>query len=264
MITEYFNLYFKVFEVLEMDLGKCESVRRYKKINRIGEGTYGFVYRAIDRTTKKVVALKRIIMHNEQQDGFPLTSIREIVCLKQCNHPNIVGLYGIAVGDSRDAVFLVFEYCVHDLSSILHNVRNPFKESEIKNLMRQLLLALDYLHNRSIVHRDIKPSNILYSIDGVLKLADFGMARLLARPFQPNLTVNVVTLWYRSPELLLGSPKYSFSMDLWSAGCILGELVLTKPIFPGNDELDQILLVFGILGRKLVSIPISSNNCNVA
>lgn len=232
--------------------GRCGAVSDYEKIQRIGEGTYGYVYSAIHKTTREVVALKRIILHHEQQDGFPLTSIREIKTLRKCaHHKNIVQLRDVVVGPRRDAVFLLFEHCDMDLEHICrHHVQTPpFKESEIKCLCLQLLEAVDFLHQQWIVHRDIKLSNLLYH-RGLLKLADFGLARTLSQPPPANLTGQVVTLWYRAPELLLGAATYSFAVDLWSVGCVLGDLLASQPIMQGggDSELHQVLAIFQLLG----------------
>lgn len=233
---------------LRHPLGNCRPVQEYKKVNRIGEGTYGYVYRAIHRESQEVVALKRIILHHEQQDGFPLTSIREVKTLRRCRHHNIVQLLDIVVGPNRDAVFLLFEYCEHDLSNLIKHYKNPFKESEIKRLVFQLLSAVDYIHKNWIIHRDIKLSNLLYNSKGQLKLADFGLARTVSYPADDRMTQVVVTLWYRAPEILLGSSNYSFGVDLWSVGCILGELLLHGPLVDGDNELDQISKIFALLG----------------
>jgi serine/threonine protein kinase len=257
--------------------GACRKVADFKKINRIGQGTYGFVYRA--KVTDKehsdegeTVALKRIIMHNESQDGFPLTSLREVKTLRRCcRHTNIVQLLDVVVGSGRDAVFLLFEYCEHDLSSLITNAHHNkssrssndsssssssvsplFKESEVKSLTKQLLSAMEYIHRNHVVHRDIKLSNLLYNSKGQLKVADFGLARTLASPVDHEsnslLTTKVVTLWYRSPELLLGCTNYSFSVDMWSVGCIFAELLTNEPLLPGNTEMEQIKRIFGLLG----------------
>eukprot|EP01032_Pedospumella_encystans_P015650 gene15650-17888_t len=183
------------------------------------------------------------------QDGFPLTSLREVKTLKACSdHPNIVRLHEVVVGPNRDAVFLLFEYCEHDLATLMKSFKVPFKESEVKCLAMQLLSAVEHVHNNWIVHRDIKLSNLLYNAKGQLKLADFGLARTLSHPAPSNLTQTVVTLWYRAPELLLGSESYSFAIDIWSSGCILGELLLNQPLLPGKNELDQIKWIFHLLG----------------
>lgn len=243
--------------------GNCQPVQDYQKVNRIGEGTYGYVYRAIHRQTNQIVALKRIILHNEQQDGFPLTSIREVNTLRQCSHPNIVKLIDVVVGNNRDAVFLLFEYCENDLSAILKAYKQSFREGEVKQLILQLLSAVQYLHSRWIIHRDIKLSNLLYTSRGRLKLADFGLARTLSYPSRNDLTPTVVTLWYRAPELLLGTSVYSFSVDVWSIGCILGELLLYEPVFSADNDLDQILAIFAILGAPSEKIypDLTSLNC---
>lgn len=229
------------------DCGACRPVSSYQKLNRIGEGTYGMVYRALDRKTNVIVALKRIILHNENKDGFPLTSIREITTLRRINHVNCVRLLDVAVGRKRDGVFLVFEYCEHDIASLIDHVRHPFPESEVKCLLLQLLSAVQYLHERWIIHRDIKLSNLLYNNRGEMKLADFGLARTYSAPLDP-MTPTVVTLWYRAPEILLGCEKYSTAIDIWALGCIFGELITYTPIFPGNTELDQIQKIFKVLG----------------
>jgi len=231
-------------------LGNCKPASDYKKINRIGEGTYGFVYRAKHRVTNEVVALKRIILHHVESEGFPLTSIREVRALKRCqNHPSIVKLHDVVVGTSRDAVFLLFEYCEHDLYLLQNNFKHPFRESEVKRLVLQLLSAVEFLHKNWIIHRDIKLSNLLYNNKGQLKLADFGLARFVGYPSNELLTPTVVTLWYRAPEVLLGEGQYGFPIDLWSVGCVLGELLLNEAVLQSNSELEQIFAIFKLLGN---------------
>eukprot|EP01034_Spumella_vulgaris_P022541 gene22541-28673_t len=148
----------------------------------------------------------------------------------------------------------MFEYCEHDLAQLLAGVKNPFKESEIKCLVQQLLSAIEYIHRNWIIHRDIKLSNLLYNSKGQLKLADFGLARTMSHPPPAQLTQKVVTLWYRSPELLLGSETYTMSVDIWSVGCIMGELLLNKPMIAGDNELEQIELIFKLLGAPSARI----------
>ncbi|CAM9291540.1 unnamed protein product, partial [Ascophyllum nodosum] len=233
--------------------GSCRPVSSYERLNRIGEGAYGTVYRAVDKQTNTLVALKKVILHNEKQDGFPLTSLREIQLLKRVSHPSCVRLLDVAVGRRREMVFLVFEYCEHDLAGLLDSTKKPFSESDIKCIMIQLLEAIDYLHGRWIIHRDLKMSNLLYNNKGQLKLADFGLARTYGHPAQP-MTPKVVTLWYRCPELLLGLETYSTAVDLWATGCIMGELLLGKPLMPGKTDLDQVHKIFKLLGAPNVKI----------
>lgn len=230
--------------------GNCRSVHHFQKIGRIGEGTYGFVYKALDKeNNNKPVALKRIILHNEEADGFPLTSIREIRTLRSCDKcPFIVELLDVVVGKSRDAVFLAFEYCEHDLSMIMKRVDHPFRESEVKTLILQLLEAVEFIHSKWIVHRDIKLANLLYTKHGQLKLADFGLARKLSVPAPTDLTPVVMTLWYRAPEVLLETGNYSFAVDCWSVGCILAELLDSRPLFDGDSEMETISSIFRWLG----------------
>ena len=188
-------------------LGKCNSVDKYTKCYRIGEGTYGMVYCAKHNDTGKVVALKRIILHNEANDGFPITSIREINTLKMCSkHVNCIKLLDIVVNESDTAnnIFLVFEYCENDISTILYQHKKTFKESEIKNIMLQIINGILFMHSQWIIHRDIKLTNLLYNNCGVVKIADFGLTRFITHPIHSTLTRGVVTLWYRSPEVLFG------------------------------------------------------------
>jgi len=234
--------------------GHCTSVsERFEKLGRIGEGTYGIVYKARDKNSQKLVALKRCLPHNESSDGFPLTTLREIQSLRICkHHDNIVHLEEIAVSNS--GVFLVFEYCASDLAQTIDHYyqthhKSPFTQTQVKRLMYQLLSALEYMHSRFLIHRDIKLSNLLYSTAGVLKLADFGLARKLG----PSLTPKVVSLWYRPPELLLGSEDYTTAVDVWGAGCVCGELLEGVPLMDGKNELDQLSKVFELLGPPTVA-----------
>ncbi|CAL4121847.1 unnamed protein product, partial [Meganyctiphanes norvegica] len=192
----------KPISIPEKDLlGKCRFVGEFEKLNRIGEGTYGVVYRAKDTKTNEIVALKKMRMEKEK-DGMPVSGLREIMLLQACNHQNIVCLKEVVVGRSLDSIFLVMEYCEHDLGSLLDNMSTPFQESHVKCIMMQTFRGLAYLHTKEIVHRDLKVSNLLLTNMGTLKIADFGLARELGYPMSP-MTPQVVTLWYRSPELLL-------------------------------------------------------------
>eukprot|EP00741_Cyanophora_paradoxa_P025593 tig00000383_g24697.t1 len=226
--------------------GTRRSVSNFEKIHRIGEGTYGVVYKARDRTSGEIVALKKVRMDREK-DGLPLTALREIKILKSLRHPNIVHLKEVAVGSKPDSMFLVFEYCEHDLAKLLDNIRTPFSVSEVKCLILQILRGVAYLHDHWIIHRDLKLSNLLMNNQGEVKLADFGLARTFGLPLRPY-TPKVVTLWYRAPELLLGDRNYSTAIDMWAVGCMFGELLNHTPMLPGKSEAQQLQLTFQLLG----------------
>lgn len=173
----------------------------------LGQGTYGVVYRATEKLTKIDYALKRVKFDKEIfKEGFSISSLREISILKSCNHENIVHMKEVVVGQELEKVFIVMEYCEQDLASLLDNLDIPFTESEVKCIILQLLRGLQYLHANFIIHRDIKVSNLLLTDKGCLKIADFGLARKYNVP-SSKMTPGLVTLWYRPPELLLGSTE---------------------------------------------------------
>ncbi|XP_076859210.1 cyclin-dependent kinase 11B isoform X2 [Brachyhypopomus gauderio] len=224
----------------------CRSVEEFQCLNRIEEGTYGVVYRAKDKKTDEIVALKRLKMEKEKE-GFPITSLREINTILKAQHPNIVTVREIVVGSNMDKIYIVMNYVEHDLKSLMETMKQPFLPGEVKTLMIQLLRGVRHLHDNWILHRDLKTSNLLLSHKGILKIGDFGLAREYGSPLKPYTPV-VVTLWYRGPELLLGAKEYSTAVDMWSVGCIFGELLTQKPLFPGKSEIDQINKIFKDLG----------------
>ncbi|KAJ2554924.1 hypothetical protein EV175_002423, partial [Coemansia sp. RSA 1933] len=229
-------------------VGACSDVDEYEKISRIGEGTYGIVYRARNRKTKQLVALKRMRVDvKDNSQGLPLSSLREIALLKRLRHRNIVNMKEIAAGHSIDSIFMVMEYCDFDLATLLDNTKTPFTESEVKGLLHQLLRGLEYCHNNYVIHRDLKPPNVLLTRSGELKIADFGLARLFHEPQRP-MTPRVTTLWYRAPELILGSSEYTRAIDLWSVGCMFGELLVHRPFMPGRSEQEQMELIAKMIG----------------
>lgn len=218
---------------------------KYHRIERIGEGTYGVVYRAFDSFNKKFVALKKIRL--EQEDGIPSTAIREISLLKELNHHNIVKLYDVFHYGIR--LYMVFEYCDVDLKGVMDIVPN-FNEAHdlIKHYLYQILMGISYCHQRRILHRDLKPQNLLICWQNhSIKVADFGLARAFSPTLRPY-THEVVTLWYRAPEILLGTRRYGISVDIWSIGCIFAEMVFSTPLFPGEAEIDQLHRIFHLLG----------------
>ncbi|KAJ6721617.1 CYCLIN-DEPENDENT KINASE G-2-LIKE [Salix viminalis] len=224
----------------------CRSVDEFERLNKIDEGTYGVVYRARDKKTGEIVALKKVKMEKERE-GFPLTSLREINILLSFHHPSIVDVKEVVVGSNLDSIFMVMEYMEHDLKGLMESMRQPFSQSEVKCLMLQLLEGTKYLHDNWVLHRDLKTSNLLLNNRGELKICDFGLARQYGSPLKPY-THLVVTLWYRAPELLLGAKQYSTAIDMWSLGCIMAELLSKEPLFNGKTEVDQLDKIFRILG----------------
>ncbi|CAJ0955809.1 unnamed protein product [Ranitomeya imitator] len=233
-------------------LGQCRSVKEFEKLNRIGEGTYGIVYRARDTRNNEIVALKKVRMDKEK-DGIPISSLREITLLLKLRHPNIVELKEVVVGNHLESIFLVMGYCEQDLASLLENMQTPFSEAQVKCICFQLLTGLQYLHENFIVHRDLKVSNLLMTDKGCVKIADFGLARAYSVPAK-KMTPKVVTLWYRAPELLLGSTTQTTAIDMWAVGCILAELLAHKPLLPGTSEIQQIDLIIQLLGTPSEAI----------
>ncbi|CAJ0581054.1 unnamed protein product, partial [Mesorhabditis spiculigera] len=225
------------------------SLDDYVQQMQVGEGTYGQVYKAIHKKSGQTVALKRIRLENEKE-GFPITAMREAKILRQINHCNIVRLEDIITEakDKRElfskkvAHYLVFEYVHHDLHGLLESGLVNFNEIQAGAVFKQLIEALVYAHDNKIMHRDVKCSNILLTNTGVLKLADLGLARYYNDQDRPY-TNRVITLWYRPPELLYGEERYGPNIDVWSAGCILAELFLRRPLFAAQAEGAQIELI---------------------
>lgn len=233
---------------LPSDLIDSESVFFRKPGNEsvVGSGTYGKVFKGLNVYTKGLVALKRIRMEGER-DGFPVTAVREIKLLQSLRHLNIVNLQEVMV--EKNDCFMVFEYLSHDLTGLLHHPNFKLEDAQKKHLAKQLFEGLDYLHERGVLHRDIKAANILVSNEGILKLADFGLARFYAKRHQLDYTNRVITIWYRSPELLLGETKYTAAVDVWSAACVMVEIFTKHAIFPGDGtELNQLEKIYNILG----------------
>lgn len=218
----------------------------FDRLNAIEEGSYGYVSRARSKEPGgEVVALKKLKLDPIPNGGFPVTALREIQCLNASKgHRHIVELKEVVVDgkghNGLEGVYLVMEFLEHDLKTLLEDMPEPFMMSEVKTLLLQLGSAIEYLHDHWILHRDLKTSNILMNNRGEIKLADFGMARFVGDPPPRNLTQLVVTLWYRSPELLLGTKEYDGAVDMWSIGCIFGELLLKDPLLSGKNEVDQL------------------------
>lgn len=216
----------------------------YLKDKKVGEGTYAVVYSGTISTTNRKIAIKKIKM-GQFKDGLDLSAIREIKYLKELSHPNVIEL--IDVFYHKTNLNLVLEYLDSDLEMIIKNKSVIFTPSDIKSWMLMSLRGLNHCHRNWILHRDLKPNNLLISSDGQLKLADFGLSRDFGEPFR-NMTSQVVTRWYRPPELLFGAKEYGYAIDLWAMGCIFAELMLRTPYLPGSSDIDQLNTIFKALG----------------
>lgn len=226
----------------------------YEELAQIGNGAYGTVYKARDLANNgHVVALKKVRVPLAD-DGVPMSTLREIALLRQLDqyeHPYIVRLLDICHGrklekEQQLVLFLVFEYVDQDLATYMERCPPPGLGSHrVKEMMHQILCAVDFLHTHRVIHRDLKPQNILVTNTGSIKLADFGLAKTY--DFEMRLTSVVVTLWYRSPEILLGLP-YATPVDIWSCGCIMAELFRLCPLFSGSSEGDQLDRIFRVIG----------------
>ncbi|KAI3693373.1 hypothetical protein L6452_33208 [Arctium lappa] len=232
--------------VTQESLFPVKLMDQYEKVEKIGEGTYGVVYKARDRITNETIALKKIRLEQEDE-GVPSTAIREISLLKEMQHENIVRLHDVVHSDKR--LYLVFEYLDLDLKKHMDSCPEFSKDPRlVKMFLYQILRGIAYCHSHRVLHRDLKPQNLL--IDhrtNALKLADFGLARAFGIPVR-TFTHEVVTLWYRAPEILLGSHQYSTPVDVWSIGCIFAEMVNRSPLFPGDSEIDELFKIFKIMG----------------
>eukprot|EP00088_Acartia_fossae_P035761 TRINITY_DN3688_c0_g1_i10.p1 TRINITY_DN3688_c0_g1~~TRINITY_DN3688_c0_g1_i10.p1 ORF type:complete len:325 (-),score=39.79 TRINITY_DN3688_c0_g1_i10:466-1440(-) len=235
--------------------GGTEGTENFQKIEKIGEGAYGVVYKAMDKITQQFVALKKIRLDTEHE-GVPSTAMREIALLKELEHPAVVELLDVVF--SNQAMYMVFEYLDKDLKRQLDDYvlkrksRDPgyvggLPEPVVKSYLQQIAAGLAYCHSHSVLHRDMKPQNLLVDSEGHIKLADFGLARSFRIPSR-TLTHEVITMWYRPPEILLGSQHYSTPVDIWSLGCIFYEMLMKSPLYAGDSEIDQLFRIFRSLG----------------
>lgn len=224
----------------EIGFGRMET---YTKLDKLGEGTYATVFKGKSMLTENLVALKEIRL--EHEEGAPCTAIREVSLLKELRHANIVTLHDIV--HTEKSLTLVFEYLEKDLKQYMDDCGNILSMNNVKLFLFQLLRGLAYCHKRRILHRDLKPQNLLINDKGELKLADFGLARAKSVPTK-TYSNEVVTLWYRPPDVLLGSTEYSTQIDMWGVGCIFFEMASGRPLFPGSTVEDELHLIFKVLG----------------
>ncbi|XP_013408283.1 cyclin-dependent kinase 20 [Lingula anatina] len=221
-------------------------MEQYNILGRIGEGAHGIVFKAKHTESGEVVALKKVSV-KKLEDGIPNTALREIKALQEIEeNPYVVNLREVFPYGS--GFVLVFEFMLSDLSEVIRNTNTPLTEAHIKSYMLMLLKGVAFCHNNNIMHRDLKPANLLISSTGHLKIADFGLARVFQNEGNRQYSHQVATRWYRAPELLYGARKYDEGVDLWAVGCILGELLNNSPLFPGENDIEQLCCVLRVLG----------------
>jgi len=221
-----------------------EGKSRYIKDKKVGEGTYAVVYAGHDAQTKRPIAIKKIKI-GQFRDGMDMSAIREVKFLQELKHSNVIEL--IDVFSSKTNLNLILEYLDSDLEMLIKDRTIRFQTSDVKSWILMTFRGLLHCHQNFILHRDLKPNNLLISANGTLKIADFGLARDYGDP-RRAMSSQVVTIWYRAPELLFGSKSYGVAIDIWAVGCILAELLIRTPFFPGNNDLDQLDKIFQALG----------------
>lgn len=237
-------------EYLKEDEYEVYCRKRYQKIKKIGEGSYAVVYYGKDSESGQDIAIKKIKVI-ASSCGLDFSAIRELKALKRLSHVNIISLKNVYM--SKWNLHLILEYSHYDLGMLIRDKKIIFMPADIKCWMLMLLGAVDYCHQHWILHRDIKPSNLLIMENGLLKLADFGLAREYGTPQLP-MTSNVVTRWYQAPELLFGAKHYTHAIDIWAIGCVFAELMLRTPYLPGNSDVNQLHTICQALGTPTISI----------
>nr|KAF7429193.1 hypothetical protein H0235_005591 [Vespula pensylvanica] len=227
---------------------------QYDIIRRLGKGAYGIVWKAIEKKTKETVAVKKIFDAFRNQTDAQRTFREIMFLLSFSNHENIVRLIGLHKADNDRDIYLVFEYMETDLHNVIKK-GNILKDIHKVFIMYQLFKAIKYIHSGNVIHRDLKPSNVLLNAQCHCKIADFGLARSVTHIGEgdgetgsdPTLTDYVATRWYRAPEILIASKRYTKGIDMWSLGCILGEMLLGKPLFPGSSTINQVERIMATL-----------------
>ncbi|XP_054878167.1 cyclin-dependent kinase 20 isoform X2 [Poeciliopsis prolifica] len=221
-------------------------MEQYSILGRIGEGAHGIVFQAKHIETGETVALKKVALR-KLEDGIPNQAVREIKALQEIeDNQHVVKLKDFFPHGT--GFVLVFDFMLSDLSEVIKNSQRPLTPAQVKGYMMMLLKGVAFLHQNSIMHRDLKPANLLISSSGHLKVADFGLARLFSDQGERLYSHQVATRWYRAPELLYGARKYDEGVDLWAVGCIFGELLNSSPLFPGENDIEQLCCVLRVLG----------------
>uniref|UniRef100_K3WM58 Cyclin-dependent kinase 2 homolog n=1 Tax=Globisporangium ultimum (strain ATCC 200006 / CBS 805.95 / DAOM BR144) TaxID=431595 RepID=K3WM58_GLOUD len=245
-----------------------ESPQLYEEVGRIGSGAFGDVVRVRHVLTRELLAVKKLRLPPDHSDGrklqvLPAALFQEIEALRQLEHPNydeqVVKLADVFVDGA--SLSLVFEHMATDLFSILRHRSEPFEDADVRCLLRMLLHGVAHCHAHAIVHRDIKPGNLLLSAQGILKITDFGLATVFSQDAKRSYSHQVATRWYRAPELLFGSRQYDSGVDMWGVGAILAEFLQPGvPLFPGQNDIDQLFRILQVLGNPMVTMDDDEND----
>jgi len=219
---------------------------RFLQRRHVGQGTFGIVYSGEDKETRQIVALKKVRVRSAQ-DGIDYNTIQEIRQLQELNHPNIVKFIGAY--HHQGSLYVVSEFLHCSLEKLLYSPDKSFllSDADIKSIMKQILTGMQYLHENWILHRDMKPANIMFSLNGTLKLIDFGLSCDYPSDFG-ELISQVVTVFYKAPELIYDSRQYGPAIDIWSVGCIMAELFLRKPFLPGRNDEEELQYITNAFG----------------
>ncbi|KAK2868797.1 hypothetical protein Q7C36_000668 [Tachysurus vachellii] len=220
------------------------TMEKYEKLAKIGEGSYGVVFKCRNKESGQIVAIKKFV-ESEDDPVIKKIALREIRMLKQLKHVNLVNL--LEVFRRKRRLHLVFEFCEQTVLNELDKHPRGVPEIQLKRIIWQTLQAVNFCHKHNCIHRDVKPENILLTKTGVIKLCDFGFARILTGPGD-DYTDYVATRWYRAPELLVGDTQYGPPVDVWALGCVFAELLLGSPLWPGCSDVDQLYHIRKTLG----------------
>ena len=214
-------------------------------LEQICQTQFSTILRCKNKTTKDIVVLKEI-SQKKTEDAPNKQVLRELLVLMNFSHPHIVKYNSVFVHHSN--IVIEMEFCTSSLSNVIKQISKPFHVAQTKKIIRSIALGLKYLHDHDIIHRDIKPGNIFIDENCIVKLGDFGSSRIITNYNNGNLTPLVGTKWYKAPEIIFGNKIYDKTVDIWSFGCLMAELFLLEPLFPGATDFEMINLIFGFLG----------------
>lgn len=231
---------------------------QYTDLVKVGKGTYGTVYSAFDTERSEQVAIKRLLLHTERE-GIPCTTLREIAVLKYLKHPNIVELKSIL--RTQNHLQIIFEFCEWDLGRYIKENDGYIPYTQVISFTRQILSGLAYMHAKKVMHRDIKPQNILVNAKREIKLCDFGLCRSTAIPVS-GYSHEVITQWYRPPEILKGNDNYDEKADIWGVGCVVAEMLKGTPLFQCETKKEQLKEIKRILGSKGKALENEIGHCD--